>query len=172
MKDRVIVGRIGRAHGLSGEVYVLSESDNPDRFRSGACFVTDEVPPRTLEVRSSRRHQAKLFVVFAEVDDRTEAESLRDVGLTIAPDERRSLGDDEFWPDELVGLTVRDSTGDPVGTIAAVDTDSPQVRLIIRTADGREALVPFVRELVPEVSIEEGSVTINPIEGLLNPSQR
>ncbi|MDH3260724.1 MAG: ribosome maturation factor RimM [Acidimicrobiia bacterium] len=171
MEERVIVGRIGRAHGLAGEVYVLSESDTPDRFRSGAGFLTDEQPPRRLEVRSSRRHQAKLLVVFAEVASRTDAESMRDVGLTIAADERRSLGDDEYWPDELVGLTVRDLAGQPVGTIAGVDTGGPQDRLVVRSADGREALVPFVRELVPEVRIEEGSVIINPIEGLLNPSR-
>jgi 16S rRNA processing protein RimM len=170
MEDRVIVGRIGRAHGLAGDVYVLSESDTPDRFRSGAVFLTDEQPPRRLEVRSSRHHQAKLLVVFSEVASRGEAESLRDVGLTISAKERRSLDDDEYWPDELVGLTVRDSAGEPIGTIAGVETGGPQDRLIVRSADGRQALVPFVRELVPEVRIAEGSVVINLLEGLLNPS--
>ena len=170
MEDRVIVGRIGRAHGLAGEVYVFSESDTPNRFRSGAVFVTNEEQPRRLEVRSSRQHQAKLLVVFAEITNRTDAESMRDVGLTIAADERRSLGDVEYWPDELVGLTVRDSMGRRVGTVASVDTDSPQIRLLVRSEDGLQALVPFVRELVPEVKIEEGLVIINAIDGLLNPS--
>ena len=170
MEDRVTVGRIGRSHGLAGEVYVLSESDTPDRFRSGAAFLTDQQPPQRLEVRSSRQHQGKLLVVFVGIADRTVAESMIDVGLTIAAGERRVLGDDEFWPDELVGLTVRDPAGQPIGTVTSVETGGPQDRLVVRTADGQQALIPFVRELVPEVRIAEGSVVVNPIEGLLSPT--
>lgn len=170
MDGRVTVGRIGRPHGLAGELYVLSQSDTPERFQTGAAFLTDEDPARRLEVRSSRYHQGRLLVVFTEITDRTEAEALRDVGLTIAADERRVLGEDEFWPDELVGLTVRDCAGQLVGTIAGVETGGPQIRLVVHTLDGQQALVPFVRELVPEVRVEENSVVINPIEGLLNPA--
>jgi 16S rRNA processing protein RimM len=171
MERRVTVGRIGRPHGLAGELYVLSQSDTPDRFQDGAVFLTDEDPARRLEVRSSRYHQGRLLLTFGEIAGRTEAETLRDVGLTIAADERRALGEHEVWPDELVGLTVRDPAGRPVGTIGGVEMGGPQVRLVVHTLEGQQALVPFVRELVPEVKIEEHSVVINPIEGLLNPIQ-
>ena len=170
MDERITVGRIGRAHGLAGELYVLSESDNPDRFCDGAVFLTEEPSPRRLEVRSSRHHQDRLLVAFAEVASRTEAESLRDVGLTIATDERRSLTEDEFWPDELVGLTVEDPTGRGLGQVTRVESDGPQSRLVVQTPEGGEVLVPFVCELVPEVRLGEGSVVVNPIEGLINSS--
>lgn len=169
MDDLVIVGRIGRAHGLAGELYVLSESDSSDRFRSGAVFLTDEDSPRQLEVRSSRQYQAKLLVTFTQVADRTDAESLRGVALTIPAGERRQLGDEEYWPDELVGLTVHDLAGEVVGTITGVDAGGPQDRLMVLAADGRQALVPFVRALVPEVNVVGGWVVVDLIEGLLNP---
>jgi 16S rRNA processing protein RimM len=167
--DRIVVGRIGRAHGLAGELYVRSESDTPGRFRAGAVFVTDEASPRQLEIRSSRRHNERLLVTFAGISDRSAAESLRDVALTIGTADRRQLADDEFWPDELIGLVVRDVAGEPVGMVIRVDTGGPQDRLIVQSDDGREATVPFVRDLVPEVSIAGGWVTIDFVEGLLNP---
>ena len=170
MNQRVTVGRIGRAHGLAGELYVLPESDTQERFRSGATFQTDEQPPRFLEVLNSRRHQGRLLVVFSDVTSRTAAESLRDVGLTIGVDERRVLGEDEYWPDQLVGLTVRDPGGHVLGVVTAVETNGAQDRLVVRTTAGHEALVPFVRELVPEVRMAEGLVIVSPIEGLFSPS--
>lgn len=170
MDERVTVGLIGRPHGLAGEVYVRSESDTSDRFRPGVIFLTDEQPGRRLEMLSSRYHQGKLLVTFADISDRNEAESLRGVGLTIDAEDRRNLDEDEYWPDQLIGLIVEDEAGRAVGTVASVETDGPQDRLVVRTTNGRLALVPFVKELVPDIRIEEGRVVIHPIAGLLNPS--
>ena len=169
MGESIVVGRIGRAHGLGGEVYVLSESDTPDRFNPGAVFLTEEEPPRRLEVRWSGQHQAKLLVAFVGITDRSDAEALRGVVLTMSAGERRKLNDDEYWPDELVGMTVRNPAGEALGEIAEVDTSGPQNRLVVRTIDNRLALVPFVRALVPEVNAAERWVVVDPIDGLLNP---
>ncbi len=169
MSDRVLVGRIGRPHGLAGELYVRPETDAPDRFQAGAVFLTDEVPARSLEVRSSRRHQERLLITFVEVIDRTDAESLRGTGLTIRADDRRPLADEEYWPDQLVGLSVRTVAGEAIGTITGVDTGGPQDRLIVQSDDGRQGLIPFVRDLVPEVDVAGGVVVVDLIEGLLSP---
>jgi 16S rRNA processing protein RimM len=166
---RVTVGRVGPPRGLEGEVYVRPESDAPDRFRAGAEFLTDEPEPRLLRVSHSRLYQDRLVVQFEEVADRTAAESLRGVALTIRAEERRALAEDEFWPDELVGLNVCDPDGKRLGSIAGVEVDSPQVQLLITTADGGQWIVPFVRELVPAVRLRDGVVIVDPIEGLFNP---
>lgn len=168
--DRVGVGRLGRAHGLRGEVYLVPDTDNPDRFLVGAEFSTDEDPPRRLELLSLRRHQSKLLACFGGIEDRTAAESLQGVLLTIAADERRRLADDEYWPDELVGLEARDPSGHPVGTVEAADIEGAQDRLVVRTLEGRQVLIPFVKDLVPQVRVADGFVVIDPIEGLLSPS--
>ena len=167
--ERIIVGRIGRAHGLAGELYVRSESDAPDRYRAGAVFVTDEASPRQLEIRSSRRHNDRLLVTFADISDRSTAESLRDVALTIATDDRRQLADDEFWPDEPGRVGGSRTAGAPMGVVTGVDTGGPQDRLMVQSDDGRRAIGPFVRDLVPEVNIAGGWVVVDFIEGLLTP---
>ena len=78
----VIVGRIGRAHGIKGEVGLIVRTDEPDRrFAAGAQLVTTTKPPRTLTVDSSRWHSGKLLVKFAEAPDRTAAELLRNLEL-------------------------------------------------------------------------------------------
>ena len=110
-------------------------------------------------------------MTFVDIGDRTEAESLRGAGLTIDAGDRRILDEDEYWPEDLIGLIVEDEGGRAVGTVASVETDGPQDRLVVRTTSGQLALVPFVKELVPDIRIEEGRVTIHPIAGLLNPSR-
>lgn len=168
--DRVWVGRLGRAHGLRGEVFLVPDTDNPERFSEGAHFSTDEEPARRLELLSIRRHQGRLLARFSGIEDRTAAESLQGVLLTIAPGERRGLADDEYWPDELVGLEVHDPSGELLGTVEATDVEGAQDRLIVKTLEGRRAAIPFVRDLVPEVRVADGFLVVNPIEGLLNPS--
>jgi 16S rRNA processing protein RimM len=123
-----------------------------------------------LRVSHSRLHQDRLVVQFEEVADRAAAESLRGIALTIRAQERRALAEDEFWPDELVGLIVCDPDGQRLGAIAGVEVDGPQVQLLITTADGRQWIVPFVRELVPSVRLGDGVVIVDPIEGLLSSS--
>lgn len=170
LERRVIVGRVGRPRGLEGEVYVRSESDTPDRFRAGAGFLTDEASPRTLRVAKSRYHDNKMLVKFAEIIDRNAAESLRGVALTINAEERRSLNEDEFWPDELIGLKVLDPDGLELGKVIDVVVDGPQVQLVVDTEERQRSLVPFVRDLVPEVRVADGVVVVNPIEGLFSSS--
>lgn len=166
----MIVGRVGRPHGLEGEVYVRPDSDTPARFRAGAGFLTDESSPRTLRVAKSRYDHNRLLVKFSEIVDRNAAESLRGVALTIGADERRSLNEDEFWPDELIGLKVLDPEGHGLGKVIDVVVDGPQAQLVVDTEEKQPSLVPFVRDLVPEVRVADGVVVVNPIEGLLSSS--
>jgi 16S rRNA processing protein RimM len=145
--DRVVVGRIGRPHGLDGEVTILPDSDDPDRFCPGAGFLTDT--GRELVLRSSKPYRDRGLVVgFDGIRSRIEAEQLRGAILTVARAERRSLGDGEFWPDDLVGLTVIDPAGTRLGVVDRVEFGSAQDRLVVRTDTGGDVLVPFVEDLV------------------------
>jgi 16S rRNA processing protein RimM len=129
----VIVGRIGRPHGVRGEVTVVPETDDPSRFASGSTVTTGQ--GRDLVVVSSSPYRDKgLIVLFEGVSDRTAT--------------RRALGDREFWPDELVGLEAVDPEGGVLGVVAALDLGSAQDRLVIRTPEGRDILVPFVDAIV------------------------
>ena len=119
--DRIPVGYVRRAHGIRGDVLVRPLTDHPERFAPDAVFLTEEDPPRTLEVRSVRGAGADLIISFAGLADRTEAETLRGQRLTIGKSERRELDEGEYWPDELEGLVALDPHGDRIGVVTGDD---------------------------------------------------
>ena len=164
---QVVVGRVSRAHGIRGELTVQVRTDEPERrFAPGSSLFADG---RRLEVAGSRRHSGKLLVRFVGVDDRTAAEALHgqvleaEVDPADAPD-----AEDEFYDHQLIGLSARRASGEQVGTVRAV-THLPAQDLLTLDVGGREVLVPFVEELVPEVDLETGTVIIADLPGLLDP---
>jgi len=163
---RVIVGRIGRPHGVRGQVTVLPDTDEPGRFAVGAELLTDR--GRTLVVRSASRYRDRgLIVGFEGVDDRDQAESLRGSLVTIAASARRPLDDGEYWPDHLVGLIAVAPGGGTLGVVTAVDFGTGQDRLVVSTPAGAEVLVPFVAGLVGEPA--DGQIEIHDPGGLFHP---
>ena len=161
------MGRIGRPHGIRGEVLVQPMTDAPDRFAPGAVFGVEGEPDRSLEVAAARLHSGRLVVGFAGIADRDAAEQLRGLTLTIPPDARRDLGEDEFWPEELVGMVGLDPDGNRIGTITGVILADAQDRIEVTTDDGRTAEVPFVDELVGEVHPSGGFLVLRLPDGLL-----
>ena len=166
---QVTVGRIGRPHGIRGDVVVGVRTDEPElRFAHGSRLDTDPADVGPLTVAGSKWHSGELLVRFEGVGDRDAAAELRGTWLTvdsatIAPPE----DPDEFRDSDLVGLSVRTLDGTPVGTVADV-LHSGQDVLVIKSPDGRDIMIPFVKPLVPEVDVPAGYLAINPPEGLLN----
>ncbi len=163
----VLVGVVGKAHGLAGDVFVLAQSDNPERFAPGAVVFSER---GELLVESSRNADGRLIVRFTCAGDRTAAEGLRGLRLTIAEDLRRELGDDEWWPDDLTGLRVLDHTGAVRGVIDAIVEGVAQDRLAVTTNEGLAVEIPFVSDLVPVVDVDGGFVQLAAVEGLLTES--
>ncbi len=161
---RIVAGYIRRAHGIRGEVIVRSLSDDPDRFAVGRVLITDEEPPRSLEITRRRSHGDGELLQFATISDRTNAEALRGVSLTIDPTERRALDADEFWPEDLVGSSVVDPSGATLGTVTDVVLGEAQDRLLVATAAGATVEVPFVAAIVGDVV--DGVIEVDPPEGL------
>jgi 16S rRNA processing protein RimM len=166
---QVTVGRIGRPHGIRGDVVVGVRTDEPElRFARGSRLDTDPADLGPLTVAGSRWHSGELLVRFQGIGDRDAAAELRGTWLTvdfatIAPPE----DPDEFRDADLVGLAVRTVDGTQVGTVDDV-LHSGQDVLVIKSADGREVMVPFVKALVPEVNVKAGFLAIDPPAGLLN----
>ncbi len=166
---QVTVGRIGRPHGIRGDVVVGVRTDEPElRFARGSRLDTDPVGFGPLTVAGSKWHSGELLVRFEGISDRDAAAELRGTWLTvdsatIAPPE----DPDEFHDADLIGLSVRTVDGAHVGTVDDV-LHSGQDVLVIKSAGGREVMVPFVKVLVPEVDVSSGYLVIDPPEGLLN----
>jgi 16S rRNA processing protein RimM len=166
---QLVIGRIGRAHGIRGDVFVDVRTDDPDtRFAVGSVLVTDPAGAGPLTVDRFRWHSGKFVVGFAGYADRTAAEQLRGIRLVIDSSVLEPLDDpDEFHDHELVGLAVVTTGGAPVGTISEVIHGPGGELLAVRREGGGEALVPFYRDIVPTVDVAGGKVVIDPPEGLL-----
>jgi len=172
----VVVGRIGKPHGIRGEVTLDVRTDEPDRRFAPGTRLRAEAPagadrrPSALTVARARWHQSTLLVTFEELADRNAAEAARGTVLhaTIGPDEAPE-DPDEYYDHQLVGLDVVDLDGTPLGTVQALVHGSAQDLLTVRTPDGRDALVPFVSALVPEVDLTAGRLVVADRPGLVTP---
>ncbi len=160
------VGRIGRPHGIRGDVVVGVRTDEPElRFAKGSRFDTDH---GLLTVAVSRWHSSELLVRFEGVNDRDAAAGLGGTWLVIDSAAITPSDDpDEFHDTDLIGLSVRTVDGTDVGSVGDV-LHSGQDVLVIKAAGGRDVMVPFVKPLVPEVDVAAGFLVINPPEGLLD----
>lgn len=164
----VVIGRIGRPHGVRGEVGVEVRTDEPERRFTDGAVLRVEDSRRTLTIVGTRWHGEKLLARFEGVDDRTAVEALRGAMLVVDVDDaERPEDEDEFYDRHLVGLVVRDAAGADVGRISDVVHLPAQDLLAIDTATG-ERLVPFVSDLVPVVDVAGGFVQLADIQGLLS----
>ncbi len=166
---RVVVGRIGRPHGIRGEVTVESRTDEPDeRFAPGAVLLVDG-PVATLEVERAHWHAGRLLVQFAGVGDRNAAEALRGVLLEVErDDDHRPEDPDEYYDDQLVGCAVVLASGAEVGAVAEIVHLPAQDLLVVARPGGGESLVPFVAAIVTSVDIDAHRIVIDPPAGLLD----
>jgi 16S rRNA processing protein RimM len=152
---RLEVGRIGRAHGLRGDVVVTPVSNIAERFAHGATLWVDGAP---MVITSSRPNQHRYVVHFDGVDDRNGAESLR--GKIVEAEPLAEAPEGELWVHELIGSEVRDRAGTEFGTVVAVEANPAHDLLVL---DGG-ALVPMVFV----VSSDSGVVVIDPPDGLFD----
>jgi 16S rRNA processing protein RimM len=164
----VVVGRVGRAHGIRGEVAVEVRTDDPDdRLAAGAVVSTEPSHLGPLAVAAARWHAGRLLLSFVGIEDRTAAEALRGAVLLADVTARQRPSDpDEYYDHELVGLTVEDLDSTVLGAVAEVVHLPGQDLLAVRGPGEAEFLVPFVAALVPTVDLEQRRVVVDLPAGL------
>ena len=165
---RLVVGRIGRAHGVRGDLFVEVRTDEPDlRFAEGeTLFASND---QSLTIATSKWHSGRLVVHFVGYDDRTQAETLRNLELSVDVDPLVLPEDpDEFYDHQLMGLQVQLESGELVGLVSEVIHLPSQDMLAVSREGLDEALIPFIMEFVPTVDIKNRLITITPPPGLLN----
>jgi 16S rRNA processing protein RimM len=157
---RLLVGRIGRAHGILGEATIEVRTDEPDRrFAIGAAVQTDS--HGDLKVVSGRVHNGILLLGFEGITDRNSIEKLRNTLLYADVDINESNDDDEYHVMQLIGCVAVLESGEAFGEITDVVNLPGQDLLAVKTAQG-EQLIPFVHQLVPTVDIANKKVVVIP----------
>lgn len=167
------VGRLTKAHGLKGGLKLELFTDDPDRrFTPGSSFalqVPEDSPwfGKRLELAELRWYNGQPVGFFADVVDRSGAESLAKAILWIDQDPDEPAEPDAWYDHQLVGLdVVRD--GQVVGVLDRLEHLPAQDLLVVKV-DDREVLVPFVRALVPEVDLAARRIVVTPPDGLFEP---
>ncbi|QIX28625.1 ribosome maturation factor RimM [Nocardioides sp. JQ2195] len=177
----LVVGRIGKPHGIRGEVTVDVRTDEPERRFAVGTTLRAERPGgsagkaaqstlRSVTVKSSRWHQGVLLLGLEEVGSRNDAETVRGLVLHASIDASATPEDpDEYYDHQLIGLAAHDVDGTHLGEVTRVVHGGAQDLLQIRTPDRRDTLVPFVKALVPEVDLPGNRVVVADRPGLVTP---
>ena len=168
----LVVGRVVKAHGVTGEVVVEVRTDDPDnRFAPGTRLrarPSGDGPERTYVIDSAREHSGRLLVRLAGVADRGAADALRGNVFVVDSEELPPIDDpDEFYDHQLEGLRVVTKDGRLVGNVNEVLHTAAGELLSVTSETGAEVLVPFVSAIVTAVSLEDQTIEIDPPDGLL-----
>ncbi|MFI8350551.1 ribosome maturation factor RimM [Streptomyces sp. NPDC085596] len=167
---QLVVARIGRAHGIKGEVTVEVRTDEPEsRLAPGAVLATDPASVGPLTIATGRVHSGRLLLRFEGFGDRTAAETLRNT-LLIADVDPEEMPDDEdeYYDHQLMDLDVVTADGTEVGRITEISHLPSQDLFIVERPDGSEVLIPFVEEIVSEIDLAEQKAVITPPPGLID----
>ncbi|CAM3742580.1 ribosome maturation factor RimM [Mycobacterium frederiksbergense] len=169
----LVIGRIAKAHGVTGEVVVDVRTDDPEaRFAPGSVLRGRKPrggPERSFVIDTVREHGGRLLVRLNGIGDRNAADELRGTLFLVESGDLPPIEDpDEFYDHQLEGLAVRTVAGEALGTVTEVLHTAAGELLSIKRPDGAELLVPFVSAIVTAVSLAEGTIDIDPPDGLLN----
>ncbi|MBL1085023.1 ribosome maturation factor RimM [Streptomyces actinomycinicus] len=167
---QLVVARIGRAHGIKGEVTVEVRTDEPElRLAPGAVLATDPAATGPLTIATGRVHSGRLLLRFEGVSDRNGAEALRNTLLIAEVDpEQLPEDEDEYYDHQLIDLDVVTEDGTEVGRITEISHLPSQDLFIVERPDGSEVMIPFVEEIVTEIDLTEQKAVITPPPGLID----
>lgn len=160
----VAVGRVGRPHGIRGEVGVLVLSEVPGRFDPGQAVWLED--GRQLTVEGSKPHRSGLLVKFREVADRTQAEALRSALLVVPESMSPELPEGSWWDHRIQGCAVQTDTGRQLGTVQEVIHTAANDVWSAVDEDGTETLIPVLKDVLVSVDIEGKRIVVREIPGL------
>jgi 16S rRNA processing protein RimM len=165
----VAVGRIGRAHGVTGELSVLVLSEVPERFADGAVLWLED--GRSLTVASSRPHKDRLLVRFREIPDRTVAETLSGALLVVSASSSPPLPEGSWWDHRIEGCTVETDTGRSLGVVTEIIHTAANDIWTATDPDGLETLVPVLDDLLVSVDVDAKRIVVREVPGLTVPDE-
>ncbi|MFF9066801.1 ribosome maturation factor RimM [Streptomyces sp. NPDC014891] len=167
---QLVVARIGRAHGIKGEVTVEVRTDEPElRLGPGAVLLTDPAATGPLTIETGRVHSGRLLLRFEGVRDRNAAEALRNTLLIAEVDPAEMPEEeDEYYDHQLMDLDVVLADGTEIGRITEISHLPSQDLFIVERPDGTELMIPFVESIVTEIDLEEQRAVIDPPPGLID----
>ena len=155
--ERIVIGRVGAAHGIRGELRIIPLTDFPERFPAlREVMVGDEL----LHIESVKPQGKNFLMRFREYAVREDAQRLTGRLLTVARAEAAPLDEGEYYVFDIVGLTVYDEEDNELGTVENVLRTGSNDVYAVRSEDGREILIPALRKVVRTIDVPNGRMTV------------
>ena len=155
--ERIVIGRVGAAHGIRGELRIIPLTDFPERFAAlREVMVGDEL----LHIESVKPQGKNFLMRFREYTVREDAQKLTGRLLTVARAEAAPLDEGEYYVFDIVGLTVYDEENNELGTVENVLRTGSNDVYAVRSEDGREILIPALRKVVRTIDVPNGRMTV------------
>ena len=160
----ITIGEILAPWGTKGKTKVRAETDFPQRFSPRSQVYINQQP---MTIESAEWHGGKLIIKLAAVDSIQDAQKLRGKSIQIHPNQVHPLPEGQYYHFQLIGLEVWTTQGKLLGKIVDILTAESNDNYIVRS-DKQELLIPAIEDVVKSIDLDKGSMTIEPIEGLLN----
>ena len=168
MEDLLKVGIISSTHGIRGEVKVFPTTDDPQRFKKlDRVLLDNEKEKRELKIQSVKFFKQFVIVKFAEINDINDVEQYKGSSLFVTRKQAVKLDKDEYFIADLIGISVIAQKEQLKGILKDVIETGANDVYVIALSDGRELLLPAIKECVLSVDIEKGEMQIRLLDGLL-----
>lgn len=168
MEKILQVGIITATHGLKGEVKVYPTTDDPRRFKKLKEVILDEKKgQRILEVESVKFFKQFVILKFKGLDDISDVEKMRQVGLYVTRENAVKLKKGEYFIADLIGMTVENEDGSILGVLKDVIATGANDVYDVTMEDGRSLLIPAIRDCILDVNVEEARMRVHLLDGLL-----
>ena len=169
MEDFFQIGIITSTHSIGGEVKVYPTTDDPKRFQRLKEVILDTGKERKpLEIQSVKFFKQFVILKFKGLDNISDVERFRKCSLLVPRENAVPLARDEYFIADLEGLQVRNEDGTTIGVLNSVLETGANDVYVIGLSDGRELLLPAIKQCVLEVDVEAGYIRIHILEGLLD----
>jgi len=166
------VGKLVNTHGIKGEARVVSKTDfAEERYKPGNklfLFMPDNNTPIELIVKTHRTHKSFDLVSFEGYENMNDIEKMKGGILKIHESQLAELADDEFYYHEIIGCTVYTLAGVEIGKVREILTPGANDVWVIKGNNNKEILIPYIVDVVKKVDVNEKTIIIDPIEGLLS----
>lgn len=166
------VGKLVNTHGIKGEARVVSKTDfAEERYKPGNklyLFMEGSHTPIELTVKTHRTHKSFDLVSFEGYENINEIEKMKGGLLKVPESQLSELEEDEFYYHEIIGCTVKTTTGEEIGKVREILTPGANDVWVIKGKSGKDILIPYIADVVIKVDVKEKSILIEPIEGLLS----
>jgi 16S rRNA processing protein RimM len=164
----IAIGQIARSNGLRGEVRVNLLTESPDRLRqlTSVWIGQDDATAQPYRIERVRLHRSQAVVKFGTVDSREAAEGLKHQFIFIEEQNAAVLPKGSYFIHDIVGMEVSTEEGVRVGCVEEV-WQLPANDVWVVRENGKEILLPAIRDVIRSVDVRRKHIVIHPMDGLL-----